>query len=167
MMDKKVKKEKKEKELDLRQQACLINYLSPASETMGNAKASALKAGYKGRGAALVVTQEWFRDRVRRIKQNQTEQIDAIRDAIDPERIIKVLGELEKATQKRTFVIKDKKTGKVKIIEKEVPDWRARNNFVIHALKLGIGGGYAPEKHIVGKLSGRDHNPLFIDEIQL
>ncbi len=53
--------------LDPRQKLCWENYVNPHSETFGNAKQSAIKAGYEEVTADRITTFEWFAGKCRRL----------------------------------------------------------------------------------------------------
>lgn len=53
--------------LDPRQKACWDLYVNPKSETFGNAKQSAIRAGYEPEYAAQITVSEWFVAKVRRL----------------------------------------------------------------------------------------------------
>lgn len=61
--------EQKEEEviLDIRQKKTWDFYINPKSETYGNARASAIKAGYTDLTANTVTLKEWFKKKLRRI----------------------------------------------------------------------------------------------------
>lgn len=54
-------------QLDPRQKLCWELYINPKSETFGNGKQSAIKAGYEPDYADQITTSEWFKDRIRRL----------------------------------------------------------------------------------------------------
>lgn len=54
--------------LDPRQKICWDFYVNPKSETFGNAKASAIKAGYTEGTACQITTENWFIERLRRLQ---------------------------------------------------------------------------------------------------
>lgn len=54
-------------QLDPRQNLCWENYVNPKSETFGNAKQSAISAGYEEDYADQITTSEWFKDKLRRL----------------------------------------------------------------------------------------------------
>jgi hypothetical protein len=53
--------------LDPRQKLCWESYINPKSETFGNARQSALKAGYEDTYARTITDTEWFYDKIRRL----------------------------------------------------------------------------------------------------
>jgi hypothetical protein len=53
--------------LDPRQLLCWKSYTDPKSETFGNARQSAIKAGYEEDYANQITVTEWFKVKVRRI----------------------------------------------------------------------------------------------------
>lgn len=53
--------------LDPRQKKCWDLYISPSSETFGNARQSAIKAGYVEDYADQITTAEWFLEKLRRL----------------------------------------------------------------------------------------------------
>ena len=57
--------------MDPRQKLCWEYYISPKSETFGNAFASAIKAGYEESYARTITDSDWFRDKVRRLNMLQ------------------------------------------------------------------------------------------------
>lgn len=54
-------------QLDPRQKMCWDLYVSPKSETFGNATQSAIKAGYEPDYADQITMAEWFKGKVRRL----------------------------------------------------------------------------------------------------
>jgi hypothetical protein len=53
--------------LDPRQLRCWEYYVDPKSETFGNAKQSAIRAGYEDKYANQITVSEWFVGKVRRL----------------------------------------------------------------------------------------------------
>lgn len=53
--------------LDPRQKLCWESYTNPNSETFGNAKQSAIKAGYEEEYANQITVSEWFIEKLRRL----------------------------------------------------------------------------------------------------
>ena len=53
--------------LDPRQKLCWENYISPKSETFGNAYQSAIKAEYEEYTAKVITTHKWFNEKLRRL----------------------------------------------------------------------------------------------------
>lgn len=53
--------------LDPRQKLCWESYANPKSETFGNAKQSAIRAGYEEVYADTITASEWFTGKVRRL----------------------------------------------------------------------------------------------------
>lgn len=53
--------------LDPRQKLCWEYYVDPKSETFGNAKRSAIKAGYEPDYAEQITVSEWFKVKIRRL----------------------------------------------------------------------------------------------------
>jgi hypothetical protein len=53
--------------LDPRQKLCWESYINPRSETFGNARQSALKAGYEEVTANQITTHTWFIEKTRRL----------------------------------------------------------------------------------------------------
>ena len=53
--------------LDPRQKLCWEYYISPKSETFGNAYQSSIKAGYEESYATQITVTQWFIDKVRRL----------------------------------------------------------------------------------------------------
>lgn len=54
-------------QLDPRQLTCWNFYVDPRSETFGNAKQSAIKAGYEEDYADQITTSDWFKGKLRRM----------------------------------------------------------------------------------------------------
>lgn len=54
-------------QLDPRQKLCWESYINPKSETFGNARQSAIKAGYVEDYADQITTAEWFLGKLRRL----------------------------------------------------------------------------------------------------
>lgn len=52
---------------DPRQRLCWKLYITPGGETFGNARQSAIKAGYEEDYANQITTSKWFKDKVRRM----------------------------------------------------------------------------------------------------
>ncbi len=57
--------------LDPRQKLCWDSYINPKSKTFGNAKQSAIKAGYEVQYAETITVTEWFLVKVRRLNMVQ------------------------------------------------------------------------------------------------
>jgi len=53
--------------LDPRQKLCWDSYINPKSETFGNAKQSAIKAGYEEEYANQITVSDWFIGKLRRL----------------------------------------------------------------------------------------------------
>jgi phage terminase small subunit len=76
--------------LDPRQSKCWELYTNPKSEFFGNAYQSAMEVGYEENTAAVITTQEWFKEKLRRLNLlskaekvlEDTLVIDHIEDAI-------------------------------------------------------------------------------------
>lgn len=54
-------------QLDPRQKLCWESYVNPQSGTFGNARQSAIKAGYVEEYADQITTSEWFLEKLRRL----------------------------------------------------------------------------------------------------
>jgi phage terminase small subunit len=62
--------------LDPRQKACWDFYINPKSATFGNAKQSAIKAGYSEEYSGQITVSEWFLVKIRRLNLlNKAERV--------------------------------------------------------------------------------------------
>jgi len=96
-------------QLDPRQKLCWDFYVSPKSETFGNAYQSAIKAGYEESYSRTITDTEWFRDKVRRLNMlSKAEKVleemleldtKTVKEDDDGEQIIRVDSALVKIKQ--------------------------------------------------------------------
>lgn len=96
-------------QLDPRQKLCWDFYVSPKSETFGNAYQSAIKAGYEESYSRTITDTEWFRDKVRRLNMlSKAEKVleemleldtKTVKEDEDGEQIIRVDSALVKIKQ--------------------------------------------------------------------
>lgn len=95
--------------LDPRQKLCWDFYVSPKSETFGNAYQSAIKVGYEESYSRTITDTEWFCDKVRRLNMlNKAEKVldemldldtKTVKEDEDGEQIIKIDPALVKIKQ--------------------------------------------------------------------
>lgn len=63
-------------QMDPRQKMCWESYIDPRSETFGNARQSAIRAGYEEEYAGQITVTEWFIVKVRRLNMlNKAEKV--------------------------------------------------------------------------------------------
>ena len=124
-------------ELDPRWAKFIDRYL----ET-GNAKQSAIIAGFSEEYASVITTR--FPDKVR----------ESLTDALESKGITseRIAEKIEVLLEASTPIYKNNNaTGEIEHIG-DKPDYIAVDKGITHAIKIGIGGGYAPEKHIVANM---------------
>ena len=86
-------------DLDPRQKVCWEYYVNPKSETFNNGLQSAIKAGYSESHANTITTEQWFRDRVRRLNMLSKAE-NVLEEMLDmPMRIIEWEGRGEDTEQ--------------------------------------------------------------------
>lgn len=96
-------------QLDPRQKLCWDFYVSPKSETFGNAKQSAIKAGYEEEYANQITVSNWFLDKLRRLNMlSKAEKVleemleldtKTVKEDEDGEQVIRVDSALVKIKQ--------------------------------------------------------------------
>lgn len=104
-----------EPQFDLRRIKCWDIYVDPKSATFGNAKQSALAAGYSEGHANLITTERWFKEKVLRIRMSSKAErnLDEFLDLPSKTQAMGAFGPLfETKAEKRKG-----KDGKVKTVQ--------------------------------------------------
>ena len=85
----------------------------------------------------------------KRLKQVNLSILDAaLKNGITPDKVAKKINNLLDAKK----IVRQFKKGDLEY-EYEEDNVKALDKGIEHSLKIGVGGGYAPEKHIVGTIS--------------
>lgn len=124
--------------LDPRQILCWSFYINPKSETFGNAKQSAIKAGYEEVYANTITVTEWFAGKVRRLNMlNKAER------------------NLDEFLDMDTGITKVTDDGKVyKLDDPQLKGLKLKASTFI-AERLGKDHGYSARNELTGKDGGK------------
>lgn len=115
--------------LDPRQIMCWDFYIDPKSETFGNGRQSAIRAGYEVDYADQITTSEWFKGKLRRLN---------------------MLGKAEKVLDKTLTYETEDEDGKVKVDLLKV-----QTDVAKHITEtLGKNEGYSKRNELTGKDGG-------------
>lgn len=132
--------------VDPRQDQCWEYFINPKSETFGNAYASAVKANYAKTTAGQITTEEWWLEKVRRVKLlGKAEKV--LEHTLEMETNLDVIGMFGP--------IKDPVTRKVMKKEDAALLGIKQNSAKFVAERLGKKVGYSTRQEVTGA-DGKD-----------